>query len=162
MKIDRARARADYLAMGPRRSLKKLHQRYNEASLETPSLRTLAEWSRADEWVRAAQEHDAQVAGEVSRKMIEAEAEERWDEAKAMRGLWEGIAVKLKEVVEQFPIKDVADFRALTTAMKEIAELAIKAPQNAATGEPMQAMGGSAEVIYDLLERRRKEREGDQ
>ena len=162
MKIDRARARADYLAMGPRRSLKKLHQRYNEASSETPSLRTLAEWSRADEWVAAAQEHDAQVAGEISRKLIEAETERRWDEIEAMRGLWESAAARLKEVMAQFPIEDAADFRTFTAAMKEIAELASKVPQATAAGEPMQTAGDSAEVIYDLLERRRKEREGDQ
>ncbi len=160
MRIDRERARADYVAMGPGRSLKKLAQRYAEARLENGTFNNLRYWSAKDGWVRAAQEHDAQVAGEVSRKSIEADAQKRWDAMQAMEGLWEDIAAKLKTAVAEIPIEDVADFRAFTGAMKEVAELASKAPQDAAAGEPMQNVGDSAEIIYDLLEKRRKERKG--
>ncbi len=161
-RITRDRALADYLAMGRERSLKKLAQRYTEARTENGTVGNLRYWSRTHGWVERAREHDAQVAGEVSRKAIEDEAQERWDEVKAMRELWESAAARLKEVVAQFPIEDAADFRTFTAAMKEIAELASKAPQGAATGEAMQTVGASAEIIYDLLERRRKERDGDQ
>ena len=41
MRIDRARARADYIALGPKRSLAKLAQRYTEARTENGTLGNL-------------------------------------------------------------------------------------------------------------------------
>ena len=156
-RITADRAVADYVAMGPQRSLKKLAQHYTETRMENGTLGNLRYWSRTHGWVRAAEEHDAQVAGEVSRKAIEAQAQERWDAARAMGDLWQGIADKLLAAVAKTEVVDATAFRAMTAAMKEVAELTDKVAQGEATpAQAQEAADGAADRlnVIELWEHR--------
>ena len=161
MRIDRERARADYVAMGPGRSLKKLVQRYAEARLENGTFNNLRYWSAKDGWVRAAQEHDAQVAGEVSRKAIEAQAEATWNAAAELMDGARVASDRLKACLPSLEVADASAAKAMADVVATLAKLATELERGqATTAEARQGAGDSAEIIYDLLEKRRKERKG--
>lgn len=75
---------ADYLAMGPDRSLQKLRELYETTMVKAPALVTIELWSRKHEWVRQAGEYDAKVAAEVRERTEEAAVEEGFDRTKAL------------------------------------------------------------------------------
>ncbi len=160
-RITRDRALADYLAMGRERSLKKLAQRYAEARTKSGTLGNLRYWSRTHGWVERAREHDAQVAGEVSRKAIEAQAEATWN---ASEELMDGARVasdRLKTCLPNLEVADASAAKAMADVVATLAKLATELERGqATTAEARQGAGNSAEIIYDLLEKRRKEREG--
>jgi hypothetical protein len=55
-----------YLGLGAERSLTVLRQRLiDDASIEPVALRTLADWSSRDGWVRAAEEFDAKASARL-------------------------------------------------------------------------------------------------
>ena len=162
-RITADRALADYVAMGPQRSLKKLAQHYTEARTENGTVGNLRYWSRTRGWVRAAQEHDAQVAGEVSRKAIEAQAEATWDEAAELMDTARVASDRLKACLPSLEVADASAAKAMADVVATLAKLATELERGqATTAEARQGAGNSAEIIYDLLEKRRKEREGDQ
>jgi hypothetical protein len=69
-------ARTVYLAMGPGRSLDKLHRNCTESGLKV-GRSTLAVWSRKHGWPALAAEHDAKVGAKVEKKLAEREANTR-------------------------------------------------------------------------------------
>lgn len=75
---------ADYLALGPDRSLQKLWELYKTTMVQAPALVTIELWSRKHEWVRQASEYDAKVAAEVLDRTEEAAVEEGFDRTKAL------------------------------------------------------------------------------
>ncbi len=64
-------ARAAYIKMEGRRSIRGLHQRFVKEGKKTPSLRTMLKWSMKHQWVRLAREHDEKVATRVAEKIAE-------------------------------------------------------------------------------------------
>ena len=65
---------------------------------------------------------------------------------------------EMEGAIPDIKVDDMAGVRSLVAAMREVAELASKTPQGEATDNAMERMGESAEIIYDLLEKRRRER----
>lgn len=54
----------DYLRMGPGRSLRELHRKYDERATEkapVKALRTIGQWSSDFNWVKRAEEYDQQI-----------------------------------------------------------------------------------------------------
>ncbi len=64
-------ARAAYIAIEGRRSIRGLHQKFVKEGKKTPSLRTMQKWSMKHQWVRLAREHDEKVATRVAEKIAE-------------------------------------------------------------------------------------------
>ncbi len=93
------RAFADYLAMEPR-SLAKLFQNYSKTMPNGPPLATIKYWSKKHEWRQKIAEHEAQVEDELRGKAAKAQANERWNAAKACRDAAE---VAIKRGVEMLP-----------------------------------------------------------
>ena len=65
-------ARAAYVAMEGRRSIRGLHQRFVKEGTKPSSLRTMQKWSMKHHWVRLAHEHDEKVATAAAEKIAEA------------------------------------------------------------------------------------------
>ena len=146
MRIDRERARADYIALGPKRSVRKLAQRYAKAMPEIGgSLGNLKLWCKHDEWVVRAEEHDAQVAGEVSRKAIETQAEATWDAAKELMNIAEVGAKRLKACLAVCEAKD-------GPAAKTLAEVVIALIKHSS-----EMTGGQTAAAADPTERHKVE-----
>ena len=165
MRIDRERARGDYLAMGPRRSLKKLAQRYNEGDAKGGSLSSLFLWSREDGWVERAREHDAQVAGGVSRRAIETQAEETWDAVKELMECVELAMGRLTEALPTLEVRDAAAAKALAETAAILLRLAGEIERSQAPGAQAQQEVDNAEDRMpdtDVIElRRRRHGDGD-
>ena len=83
-RIKHDRGLADYLALGPDRSLEKLHQQFTEYAPEAPCLRSLKGWSTRYGWQAKAAQHDARVASQVAEKSEEAAVEQGVDHVKAL------------------------------------------------------------------------------
>ncbi len=64
-------ARAAYINMAGRRSIRGLHQRFVKEGQKTPSLRTMLKWCTQHQWVRLAREHDEKVSTRVAEKIAE-------------------------------------------------------------------------------------------
>ena len=64
-------ARAVYIRMEGRRSIRGLHQRFVKEGKKPPSLRTMQKWSMKHEWTRRAKEHDETVASGVAAEIAE-------------------------------------------------------------------------------------------
>jgi len=73
--VNEPEARAAYLAMPGRRSILRLHRNFIEDGRETPTIRTLGEWSRKHDWVALAEEHDAKVAARAGEKIAKTQIE---------------------------------------------------------------------------------------
>lgn len=84
MRIDHQQGLADYLAMGPERSLRKLRRRYCKTMARPPALVTIEKWSSRYEWVRKAQEHDARVGSRLVEKAEEVAVKDGWDRIQAL------------------------------------------------------------------------------
>ncbi len=65
-------ARAAYIKMEGRRSIRGLHQRFVKEGKKTPSLRTMQKWSMKHQWVRLAREHDEKVASGAAERIADA------------------------------------------------------------------------------------------
>ncbi len=65
-------ARAAYIKMEGRRSIRGLHQRFVKEGKKPSSLRTMQKWSMKHHWVRFAREHDEKVAAGAAEKIAEA------------------------------------------------------------------------------------------
>ncbi len=97
------------------------------------------------------------MGAEVSRKAIEAQAQDTWDAVQAMADLWQGIAAKLLAAVTKMEVADAAAFRAMTAAMKEVAELTDKVAQGETTpAQAQEVADGVADRlnVIELWERR--------
>ncbi len=160
MKIDRIRARADYLAMGPGRAVVDLHTRYTaDTNVRAPCVDAMRQWCAKDGWVAAAQEHDAQVSGELSRRAIDANVEATWNAAKELMETARVASDKLRESLPTLDVKDAAAAKALADVLVTVARLAGDMGRGETTpAEAQRDVGDKAKIIYDLLEKRRKER----
>ena len=69
----------NFLALGPDRSLDKLHDWYIKNVSKPPGRSIIGIWSTKHGWQTRAAEHDSRVAGGVSQKVEEAAIEENWD-----------------------------------------------------------------------------------
>ena len=78
-RIKHQRALADYLALGPDRSLEKLHRWYTENAPKPPCNRSLKGWSTKYDWKAKAAAHDAKVAEKLAGMAEEAAIEDGWD-----------------------------------------------------------------------------------
>ena len=87
-------ARAAYLAMTGRRSLRRLNQEYTERKLKAPSVQTLKEWSRKNNWAALAKQHDAKVATSAGDKIATDQVETAVRRSKVYRDLAEKAAEK--------------------------------------------------------------------
>ena len=70
---------AQYIALGPDRSLEKLHRWCTKNAPKAPGVRTLKGWSTKYGWKAKAAAHDAKVAGRLADKVEEAAVEDGWD-----------------------------------------------------------------------------------
>ena len=157
-RITRAQARADYIAMGTERSIAKLVRALEKDGIILKR-RTVALWCSKYGWVAAAEEHDSQVAGEVSRKAIEAEAEATWDAAKDLMVIAEVGAKRLKACLAVCEGSDGPTAKALAEVvialLKHAGEMTGQQP---AAGETRLDVDQAADNIIDLLDARRKAR----
>ncbi len=69
----------DFLALGPDRSLEKLHDWYTKNVSKPPGRSIIGIWSTRYGWQTRAAEHDGRVAGGVSKRVEEAAIDETWD-----------------------------------------------------------------------------------
>ncbi len=83
-RIKHQRALADYLALGPGRSIEKLHRRYIENAPKPPCLRSLKGWSTRYGWKAKAVEYDERVATQVAERAETAAVEQGFDHVKAL------------------------------------------------------------------------------
>ena len=67
-RIDHQQGLADYLAMGPERSLRKIRRWYCDNTARPPALVTIEKWSSRHGWVRKARDHDARVGSKLAQK----------------------------------------------------------------------------------------------
>ena len=95
-RIDHRQALADYLALGNKRSLAKLHQRYTETAPNPTSIDTLKYWSRKFGWRKVAAEHDDRIAGQVVDRIEETAVERQFDQAAELLDIVEGCVAALK------------------------------------------------------------------
>ena len=72
----------DFLAIGPDRSLDKLHDWYTKNVSMAPGRSIIGIWSTRYDWQARAAAHDEQVAGGVKEKVEGAAVEETWDRVK--------------------------------------------------------------------------------
>ena len=86
--------------------------------------KTLEMWCTKYEWAARAKEHDAQVAGEVSRKAIEAQAEETWDAAKALMKTVKRSVTRLDARMAMVEVDDARAVKAMAEAIATLAKLA--------------------------------------
>lgn len=78
-RVKHRQALNDYLALGPDRSIEKLHVWYIENAPKAPCLRSLKGWSARYDWQARSAEHDERVAGGVKEKVEDAAVEGNWD-----------------------------------------------------------------------------------
>ena len=88
-RIDHRQALADYLALGSRRSLAKLHQHHAKTTPKAPSIDVLKYWSRKFGWRKAAAEYDDRVAARVAAKVEQAAVKRDFDLVKELDNLVE-------------------------------------------------------------------------
>lgn len=112
-RITEPEARAAYLAMGPNRSLEKLHRAQAGAS-PSISLRTLKTWSSKFEWVRLAVEFDSRVGAQVVARV---EAQQVRDGANRLRRM-QGFVDAAFERAEQLlaTAEDIGDLKEIVAA----------------------------------------------
>ena len=111
---------ADYLKMGPDRSLKKLWTRYCDTMVAPPALVTIESWSQRFAWVAKAQAFDERLAARLQEKVADASLEETWDRVKDLTALAKRLVDKAFEGLEGDTLKATTpyDVAALTnTAM---------------------------------------------
>ncbi len=83
-RVKHDRGLADYLALGPDRSLEKLCRQYAETMLRPPALVTLKLWSAKHSWQAKAAQHDARVAQQIAKRAEEASVERGLDHVQAL------------------------------------------------------------------------------
>ena len=155
-RITADRAKADYLAMGPQRSVAKLVKLLGERG-EDASGKTLEMWCAKYGWVRAAEEHDAQVAGEVSRRAIEAQAEQTWDAVQELTECVELAVGRIKRALPGLPVESVADAKGLADVMLALLKAAGELQRGETTATQAQAAVDEAAEglnVIELWERR--------
>lgn len=103
MKRESSKARQafeDYYALGPIRSLGKLHQRYGENTPNTPtqSLDTLKRWSTSFNWPGRVQERDDVAIRKTEKKVTDAVADMRARQARLGQKLQDKGIERLKKL----------------------------------------------------------------
>jgi len=78
----------DYLALGERRSLRKLARHYaSTMPTGAPPLITIKSWSKRHAWVEKARQHDCEVAETLARRAKEAAINAEFDRVQALAKL---------------------------------------------------------------------------
>ena len=86
-RVKHDRGLADYLKMGPDRSLKRLWTRYCETMATPPALVTIESWSQRFAWVAKAKAFDERLAARLQEKAADTVLEETWDQVSALKDL---------------------------------------------------------------------------
>ena len=129
---------ADFLRLGPDRSLEKLYFWYTENVPKPPAISTLKIWSTRYGWQAKAAAHDARVASRVAEKAEKAAVEETWDQVKALTVVARKTLQKVVDGLEGESIK--ADDAYQLAALTNSALAAIKGVQ-LLTGGPTERIG---------------------
>lgn len=126
-RIDHRQALADYLAMGPQRSLVKLHQYYEATANGGPCLQTLKNWSKKHGWQKAAARHDERVAAQIAERAERVAVEKGFDQVAAFAEIIEHGAVALREFIKDpenlKKVTNAAEFGTVANALVRISQL---------------------------------------
>ena len=158
-RITRDQAMADYLAMGPKRSLAKLARRYSEARAENGTLGNLSYWSRQHGWVERAREHDAQVRAETSRLSIEGQAHERWDLTSQLNAATLDLLGTIKGLTGKIKVTTLEEMATIVDMAVVLSQQALKIHQGllpddrrmAAMADRLRGAVGSKDEGQELL-----------
>ncbi len=113
-KVTREQAFEHYIALGSERSLSKLEARYRSDTGVIPvSSATLWRWSGKCRWQAKLAEHDEKVATQVEDKLVKAQADERWNAAKAYRDAARDAIKRAVDLLPTIELKSGADLKAL-------------------------------------------------
>ena len=138
-----------YLALGPKRSLKRLLEKYqSETGTRPPALSTLKRWSKERGWQDRAREHDIQTAARTSEKAIECEAEERASVFGGIQDTVHDLLALLRETMHGVTIATVEDLKGLSGVIVALSAHSLeiqrgKLPDQDLMAKIMQQMAGA-------------------
>lgn len=126
-RVHRQEALEAYLALGPQRSLTKLHRKLTELSPNPQSVDMLKYWSARYGWQRAVAEHDASVAAKVAGKLERAEAKERFDQIEEFSSIIQEGAAALKDWISDpanlKKIGNATEFSSMSNALARLTQV---------------------------------------
>ena len=124
-KIKHDKGLADYLKMGPDRSLKRLWTRYCDTMAAPPALVTIESWSQHFAWVAKAKAFDERLATHLQERVADAALDETWNHVKNLTALAQKSVQKALDGLEDDTMKANTPYD--IAALTNTATVAIKA-----------------------------------
>jgi hypothetical protein len=117
---------ADYLALGPERSIAKLCELYADTCASPPALRTLKNWSAEGAWRHRVVEHAAQVGALVQSMAAESGSQAHLDMARSLHAAGNQMIAKIVAMVEGIQGGDVAQANVITDIALKLSKHALE------------------------------------
>ena len=124
-RIDHCKSLTDYCAMGRKRSLRQLRQRYDgNTTIVAPSFHTLAAWSRKFGWQEEVARYDERVGAKVAQKAEQAAVDKQFDQIAEFTAIIEEGAAVLKDwISDSGNVKKIASATEFGTVSNALVRL---------------------------------------